>query len=149
MYVSEICCCSELVIQLLLRKQEICLLSKALRGKIKSSAYKTVSLIDSFMTWLDLIYCSVFRSNCLPTLNRLTEKEGYRFLLSFDCINCTLIDEEQNISRTVSKWGNSKLWAASGLGDLETRNKAHKNQMLKNSIRDSLRKGRINHLTRL
>lgn len=90
-----------LLIQFVLRKQEICLSSKSLQGKIKYLAYKTVLLIDSSLTWLDLIYCSVFRSNFLHTLNILIKKEGYRFVLSFDCLNCTLIDEEQNIPHPV------------------------------------------------
>lgn len=63
-----------LLIQFLLRKQEICLSSKSLQGKIKYLAYKMVSLIDSSLTCLDLIYCSAFRSNCLQTLNIFIEK---------------------------------------------------------------------------
>lgn len=114
---------------------------------VRNFAYKTVSLIDSSLAWLDLISYSVFMSNWLHTLNILIKKEGYRFSLSLVCINCTLIDKEENIPHSACIWGNNQLWAASGLSDLETSNKTHKNQMLKNSIRDSFGKRMINHLT--
>lgn len=69
-----------MLIQFLLRKQELCLSGKSLQGIINYFAYKIVSLNDSSLAWLDLISCSVFTSNCLHTLNILIKKKATDFL---------------------------------------------------------------------